>query len=514
MGKKAKRKGPRKMQAATKRKGLERRKSGKRQSAPALSISAPGTPATQIRQETLPSDHDLLERARAQWLCGDWESLSRIDVDSVQHHPDRANVILLAAVAQQRMGDAQKAATFARLAKEWGCNRSFMSRVLIGNAYETLGRASLAAGSMPRAQRHFVAALGLATPGTDSSLLAQSRMAVQLRDQNALLDLRQAKLRMQGPEGGDGSADGVSGSYETNPRFAADPYEFYRSLAMSEEPRRFLLVDSKSLPRAGLHYLKNTLSRLLPDQFSFCEWYQEPGCCKKMPCALKAYAEAAQRSERWKIRLVKSHDFLLDDPDFPVLPNVQRLILIRDPIFILTSWFELEEFNRYSEALRHNAIDMKKLWLYHEPELTNFATRIIDEIYEPRSEAAIIDWLVEKSRFIAAFLEKWAYPAIQEPDLGWRVVSYERINGYVAALVNTFGEQMDDAGAAELNRKMETERARFKPRMDPFKLKSNAISADIRRRAKLFREAAETVTESEKFRALVHRLVVTRPEEG
>jgi hypothetical protein len=210
-----------------------------------------------VAQETFPYEGDLLERARTRWVCGDWEGLSRIEADSIRHHQDRASVIMLAAAARQQRGDPETASSFAKLAKEWGCDRSFMARVLIGNVHETIGRASLAMGNTSRAQRHFTSSLALATPGIDSSLIPQSRMAAQLHNQSALLDLRQARLRLDPPHEDQGHAGpSKRSSYQDNPRFAADAYAFYRSIASAEQPSPFLLIDSKSLPRSGLHYLK------------------------------------------------------------------------------------------------------------------------------------------------------------------------------------------------------------------------------------------------------------------
>lgn len=50
-------------------------------------------PATYL----VPYDENLLERARTQWQFGDWESLAKLNRDTLQHHPDRAKLALLAA---------------------------------------------------------------------------------------------------------------------------------------------------------------------------------------------------------------------------------------------------------------------------------------------------------------------------------------------------------------------------------------------------------------------------------
>ena len=44
-------------------------------------------------QNVVPYDETLLERSRTQWQFGDWESLTLLARDTLQHHPDRAAVL-------------------------------------------------------------------------------------------------------------------------------------------------------------------------------------------------------------------------------------------------------------------------------------------------------------------------------------------------------------------------------------------------------------------------------------
>ena len=45
----------------------------------------------------VPYDETLLERARVQWQFGDWDSLAALDRVTLQHHPERGRLALLAA---------------------------------------------------------------------------------------------------------------------------------------------------------------------------------------------------------------------------------------------------------------------------------------------------------------------------------------------------------------------------------------------------------------------------------
>ena len=54
-------------------------------------------------------DENLLERARIQWQFGDWESLSQLRRDTLQHHPDRAKLALLVGAGHLQLGRPNQA---------------------------------------------------------------------------------------------------------------------------------------------------------------------------------------------------------------------------------------------------------------------------------------------------------------------------------------------------------------------------------------------------------------------
>ena len=70
----------------------------------------------------VPYDENLLEKARTQWQFGDWESLASLDRDTLQHHPDRAKLVLLAAAGRLQVGQDAEARQYIRkwLRKEFG----------------------------------------------------------------------------------------------------------------------------------------------------------------------------------------------------------------------------------------------------------------------------------------------------------------------------------------------------------------------------------------------------------
>lgn len=131
--------------------------------------------------QLVPYDENLLERSSEQWQFGDWQSLAALQRDTLQHHPNRAKLALLAAGAQQQLGNMMTARQFTRLAQDWGCSKKMISQVLIAGVHNTLGRATAIAGRSQQTLAHFQNAVKIAVPGADSRLLAQVRVREELR---------------------------------------------------------------------------------------------------------------------------------------------------------------------------------------------------------------------------------------------------------------------------------------------------------------------------------------------
>jgi hypothetical protein len=98
---------------------------------------------------------ELLERARMQWQFGDWESLVEIDGAAVEMHAERAKLALLVASAHLQRGDQASARRLLGLARNWGCDRKLIARILVAGVHNTLGRAASLAHQGPRALSHF-----------------------------------------------------------------------------------------------------------------------------------------------------------------------------------------------------------------------------------------------------------------------------------------------------------------------------------------------------------------------
>lgn len=135
-------------------------------------------------QSVVPYDENLLERARTQWQFGDWESLAQIDRNTLQHHPDRAKLALLAAAGQLQTDNITQSRQLIRLAQDWGIGKKLITQLLLASVHNSLGRAAAAVGNQARAFKHFEGAIVVGMPGSDTRLLVQARMGEQIQQLN------------------------------------------------------------------------------------------------------------------------------------------------------------------------------------------------------------------------------------------------------------------------------------------------------------------------------------------
>jgi hypothetical protein len=146
--------------------------------------------------EKIPTDDTaLFERARMQWHFGDWESLAAIDWESIERHPQRAQLALLTSTAHQQLGNTANARRHAFQARDWGCDKRQLAQVLISCVHNTLARVAATRGEGQRALHHFSQAVeGV---GGDSRLACQAR---SVREATRLNLLDQAALMIRSQE--------------------------------------------------------------------------------------------------------------------------------------------------------------------------------------------------------------------------------------------------------------------------------------------------------------------------
>lgn len=139
-------------------------------------------------QIVVPYDENLLERSRIQWQFGDWESLVELNRETLQHHPDRAKLALLAAAGRLQIGMTAEGQQFIRLAKDWGASKKLVSQILIAGVHNSLGRAAAIGNEQERAIQHFHRSIKMGTPGSEARLLATARSHQQYQQLGLTLE--------------------------------------------------------------------------------------------------------------------------------------------------------------------------------------------------------------------------------------------------------------------------------------------------------------------------------------
>jgi hypothetical protein len=124
-------------------------------------------------------DDYLYDRSRTQWQFGDWESLAKLDHNTIQNHPERAKLALLSATAHLQLDNIGAAKQMIKVAQNWGCSKKLVAQILISGVHNSLGRAALVAGNQIRGTSHFETAILTGTPGSEVRLMSHARAAHQ-----------------------------------------------------------------------------------------------------------------------------------------------------------------------------------------------------------------------------------------------------------------------------------------------------------------------------------------------
>lgn len=195
----------------------------------------------QSGQSVVPYDENLLERARTQWQFGDWHSLAMLGRDSLQHHPDRAKLALLAAAGQFQVGRHDIARQLIRLSLDWGCGNRLVMQVLAAGVHNSLGRALAQAGDRESAFAHFEKAIRLGAPTSDTRLITQARAGEQLVQLGLNPRVNQLGER---PEGANGAVN-LSIDFAPDRTFLESPIPVERFFSDKEGDRQESLAELK-----------------------------------------------------------------------------------------------------------------------------------------------------------------------------------------------------------------------------------------------------------------------------
>lgn len=489
-----------------------------------------------VEVDLLPmSDESLVERCRTRWQQGAWHELAALDTKRLEQDRDRAVIALLVSVAHQHLGREDMARDLAQKAVSWGADPRQAARLLLSAVTNSLGRMSLCLAEGERAREHFESAIELVEPRADVRRLAQTRhlhemgnlgliaeavaafdesLQAQMKDtattvtiedlSRELAWLRErveesarsqtVSLSLPPSEGGEarrgstgsmaGAAPAIALDPDRNPRYSADADRWLKSQS------DVVVVELKSMPRAGLHYAERAVATVMGEDSSFCEWYQEPGCCRFMPCAHGCFMPAPTEG-RLHLRLTKSHDFDLADPCHAPGPSLRRLILVRDPLFILTSWWTLDLLARHRKVLEEVGINPVSLFYRHNRSLLKAAYRRLDQVALDCAPQSVERWIAPKARYLAGFARKWVTDTNRRIGPFQEVVAYDEVPDRVASLIGGFEARLGKGQRQRLEAYGAARSAPFRPRQDAFAGPTQQISAALEVARPAFEAAAE-----------------------
>lgn len=125
-----------------------------------------------------PSDDSgtvLLNRCRTYWQMAEWEKLGELAGEDLERYRERGRLAVLAAAGLAQLGEMERAREYALRAQEWGCNRAVLAQVLVGGAYNSLGRAASLLEDEDLAGQLFEQSVACVLPQDDAAVLGRSR---------------------------------------------------------------------------------------------------------------------------------------------------------------------------------------------------------------------------------------------------------------------------------------------------------------------------------------------------
>lgn len=118
----------------------------------------------------------LLEQVISQWQCGEWQSLTELDLETLQRHPDRGRLILFVATARFQTGNEPEAKRLIRLVLGWGMDKNLVSRILVSGVHNSLACAHMTMNDDKCALNHFKDAIQIVLADAERLLAGQTRM--------------------------------------------------------------------------------------------------------------------------------------------------------------------------------------------------------------------------------------------------------------------------------------------------------------------------------------------------
>jgi len=125
-------------------------------------------------------DSGSLSFAKTNWYFGEWEELTKINLNELKNHPDLALFAALKASGYQQLNQIEDCHKCLKIAKSLGCDPKLIATLLITGLQNSLGKIAAIQGRTETARQYFTDSVNIGNSGHGVSIAAHARSVKQL----------------------------------------------------------------------------------------------------------------------------------------------------------------------------------------------------------------------------------------------------------------------------------------------------------------------------------------------
>jgi hypothetical protein len=190
--------------------------------------------------------------------------------------------------------------------------------------------------------------------------------------------------------------------------------------------------------------------------------------------------------------MIKSHDFELLDPVFPTNSVLRRILVLRDPVYCLTSYWSLQVIEHNQDLLKAHGINPVKVYHLHEKPVLQMVYGLIDSLGSVPCEADLVDFLRNTKNYMLGFIHKWGRCVPKES-----IVRYEEVKDFAMSLIESLAPRLPADAQHRFENWKDRPENQFHARSSPFLTDSRRMSEHLSQHAELFCRFAEEIRQED-----------------
>ena len=136
-------------------------------------------------------DADSVSLAKTNWYLGEWDELTKINLNQYKDHPDLAILATLKASGYQQLGEIDNCRKYVGIAKSLKFNPRLISAILIAGLQNSLGKITAIQGRGETAKQYFLDSVNIGTNKSAASLASHTRTVKQLTGLGLLTEVQE-----------------------------------------------------------------------------------------------------------------------------------------------------------------------------------------------------------------------------------------------------------------------------------------------------------------------------------